>query len=221
MVESATREATFEALIEEARASFAKAESIPIIKEIEKDQITVRQTAENQYITCVAEAKRIEGLTPQQFHVFFERWAEASVEVNPDVQSVDQISEEEGYKIFCMHIKFPWPLWARKEYVTLYTKTNGEEEICIFSSKANEAVEEKFFTAEDKNNFVLMKQMIGAWILTPIKDESGAVVATNMKFANASDTGGIIPTAVTDRFVPAAVAAMTSGTIEWVRSQQK
>jgi len=63
--------------------------------------------------------------------------------------------------------------------------------------------------------------MIGAWILTPIKDESGAVVATNMKFANASDTGGIIPTAVTTQFVPAAVASMTAGTIEWVRSQQK
>ena len=223
MVESAGREATYEALLAEARASFAKAEEIPVIKEIEKDQITVRQTAENQYITCVAEAKRIEGLTPQQFQVFFERWAEASVTVNPDVESVTQISEDGGYKNFCMHVKFPWPFWARKEYVTLYVKSDKEkeEEICIFSSKDNEKIEEEFFNDEEKKNFVLMKQMIGAWILTPIKDESGAVVATNMKFANASDTGGIIPTAVTDKFVPAAVASMTAGTIEWVRSQQK
>jgi len=122
-----------------------------------------------------------------------------------------------------MIVKFPWPLWSRKEFVTLYVKSDKEkeEEICIFSSKANEAVEEKFFTDEDKANYVLMKQMIGAWILTPIKDESGAVVATNMKFCNASDVGGYIPVSVTDKFVPAAVLTSTAGTIEWVRAQKK
>ena len=79
------REAVYESLLAQARTSFANAADIPVIKEIEKDQITVRQTAENQYITCVAEAKVIEGLKPADFHVFFERWAEASVTVNPDV----------------------------------------------------------------------------------------------------------------------------------------
>ena len=97
-----------------------------------------------------------------------------------------------------MHVKFPWPLWARKQIVTLYPKPDqaNDETILLFSSQANEKLEEKYFTEEDKKNFVLMRTLIGCWILTPIKDESGTVTGTHMWFANASNTGGIVPEAI-------------------------
>ena len=79
---------------------------------------------------------------------------------------------------------------------------------------------DKYFTEDDKKNFVLMTQSIGGWILTPIKDESGTIIATNMKFAQASDVGGVIPESITNTMVPAAVASMTAGTIEWVRKNK-
>ena len=122
-----------------------------------------------------------------------------------------------------MEVNFPWPIWNRIQIVTLYPKPDqeNEEQICFFSSKGNETQTEKYFTEDDKKNFVLMTQSIGGWILTPIKDGDGNVIATNMKFAQASDVGGYLPDAIVNSQVPAAVASMTAGTIEWVRKNKK
>ena len=63
----------------------------------------------------------------------------------------------------------------------------------LFSCQGNEEQKEKYFTAADKKNYVLATQHIGGWIVSPIKDDGGNVVATNLKYVNSSDAGGNIP----------------------------
>ena len=71
-----------------------------------------------------------------------------------------------------------------------------------------------------QQNFVLASQNLGGWLLKPIKDADGNVTGTHMMFANAASVGGIIPDAVTNSQVPKSVAAMTQGTIAWVRKNK-
>ena len=114
MVESTkSREQIYQELLDMARTQFTKAEEVPIIKQIEKDQITVRQASNGQEVVNVAEAKHIEGLKPEDFKVFFERWSEASVEINPECKSCPEVDEEEGFKVYKMEVNMPWPLWNR------------------------------------------------------------------------------------------------------------
>ena len=103
----------------------------------------------------VAEAKRIEGLAPEDFKYFFDRWPEASVEINEKCKRVDKCDEEEGYNVYKMEVNFPWPLWNRLFILTLYPKYDqeNEEQICFFSCEGNEAMKEKHWTKEDEKNF--------------------------------------------------------------------
>ena len=154
--------------------------------------------------------------------MFFDRWGPASLEINDTLKRVDEVDEDDGHKIFKMEVNFPWPLWNRIMIVTLYPATDladGEQQ-CWFSCVGNEAMKEKHFTEDDAKNFVLASQNIGGWLLKPIKDADGNVTGTHMMFANAASVGGIIPDAVTNSQVPKSVAAMTQGTIAWVRKNK-
>ena len=82
----------------------------------------MRQTVTGQDVVNIAEAKHIEGVTPADFKVFFDRWAEASVEINPECSRCDPVDEEGGFKVHKMEVVMPWPLWNRIQIVTLYPK---------------------------------------------------------------------------------------------------
>merc|ERR1711920_145281 len=95
----------------------------------------------------VAEAKVIDGLTPDDFKVFFDNWGPASVEINETCKRVDKCDEEEGHDIYKMEVNFPWPLWNRLMILALYKRydqPNGEI-ICFFADYGNEAMKEKHF----------------------------------------------------------------------------
>ena len=60
-------------MINTAHAMFKKAETLPVVIEREKGNVTVRQTWDDAKMVSVAEAKVIEGLVPADFKDFFER----------------------------------------------------------------------------------------------------------------------------------------------------
>ena len=93
--------------------------------------------------------------------------------------------------------------------------------MCVFSCTGNEEIKKKYFTAEDEKNFVLATQFGGGWIASPIKDGSGTVTGTNLKYFNSSDAAGNIPQWVQKSEGPSTAVNPVIGTIKWVRENKK
>ena len=125
MVESAggVREAQYQKLLTKAKEHFAKINDIAVHTELENGNIQVRQSSdENGEIISMVEAKVIDGLAPEDFKVFFDNFAPASVEINETCKRVDKCDEEEGHDVYKMEVNFPWPLWNRLMIITLYKR---------------------------------------------------------------------------------------------------
>ena len=111
-------------------------------------------------MVSVAEAKRVDGLVPEDFKEFFTRYHEKEVGLaaNEGVLESQELCEEvEGNRVIKMEAGCPWPIWNRVLISTFYMRLdqpNGEQ-IMLFSCQGNEEMKEKYFTAEDKKNFVL------------------------------------------------------------------
>ena len=150
-------------------------------------------------IITIGEYKNIAGLAPADYKTFFDDWGPASCAVNPDsCLRVDEVDQEEGHKVVKMELKFPWPLWNRLMILTLYPRYDqeNEEQIFFFASHGNDTMKAKHWTDHDEKNYQYATQPIGGWILTPIKDGSGAITGTHMWFINCANVGGNIPEAL-------------------------
>ena len=86
-------------------------------------------------------------MKPEDFKVFFDNWAEASVEINDTCKRVEKCDEEGEHVTYKMEINFPWPLWNRLMIITLYKRYDQEngEQICFFSCMDNDAMKQKHF----------------------------------------------------------------------------
>ena len=91
----------------------------------------------------------------------------------------------------------------------------------VFSCDHNEEQKEKHFSEKDKKNYVMANQYVGGWIASPIKDESGEVVATHLKYVNSSSANGNIPQFVQKSEGPKTAIKPIIGTIKWVKESQK
>ena len=136
---------------------FAKAETLPVVIEKEDGNVTVRQTWDGNKMVSVSEAKVVEGLVPADFKDFWERWDEVAKEANDTLVSVQLCEKTEGLKVIRYEAHCPWPIWNRVLISTFYLNFDLEDgtQCCVFSDIGNEAIKEKYFTAEDKKKFVL------------------------------------------------------------------
>ena len=91
----------------------------------------------------------------------------------------------------------------------------------LFSCQGNDEQKAKYFTAQDKKNFVLATQYVGGWIASPLKDDQGNVTATNLKYVNSSDAAGNIPKFIQKSEGPKTAIQPIIGTIEWIRKNKK
>ena len=78
----------------------------------------------------------------------------------------------------------------------------------------------KHWTEADEKNFQYATQPIGGWILTPTKDESGAVTGTHMWFINCANVGGNIPESLVTSQIPDSVGKSMLGTAAWLRKKK-
>ena len=195
MEASAGVEQRYQDLLKRARESFSKADTVPILKELEGGNIQIRQMRDGEDIITIGEFKKIDGLVPADYKMFFDAWGPASVEINDTCLRVDEVDQEDGHKVVKMELKFPWPLWNRLMILTLYPRYDQEndEQIFFFASHGNDAMKAKHWTETDEKNYQYATQPIGGWILTPLKDEAGTVTGTHMWFINCANVGGNIP----------------------------
>ena len=172
-------------------------------------------------VLTIGEYKRIDGLTPDDYKMFFNDWGPASVEINDTCLRVDEVDQEGGYKVVKMECKFPWPMWNRMFILTLYPKFDqeNEEQIFFFASHGNEAMKTKHWTEYDTKNYCYATQPIAGWILTPIK-EGDKVVATHMWFINCVNVGGNIPDSMVQSNIPSSIGESMTGTAAWLRKKK-
>ena len=67
-------------------------------KELENGNIQIRQMRDGEDVITIAEYKRIDGLTPDDYKMFFDNWGPASAEINETCVRVDEVDQEEGHK---------------------------------------------------------------------------------------------------------------------------
>ena len=88
-------------------------------------------------MVSIGEALVIEGLVPDDFKEFFNRWSEpevgkASNNVIKEVESIDRV---EGFEVVKVTINTPWPIWNRVIISTFYPhhENDSGEVIHLFS----------------------------------------------------------------------------------------
>ena len=171
-------------------------------------------------MVSVADA-RIDGVVPADFKEFFENWEKHGKEANPILNDVIYCeTTPEGQKVNKIIVKTPWPIWNRCLISAFYTHFDQEDgsQVCLFSCIGNEEQKEKYFTEEDKKNYVLAIQHVGGWIVKPIKNESGEVIGSDMKYLNSSDACGNIPQFIQKSEGPKTAIDPILGTVKWARA---
>ena len=76
-------------------------------------------------MVSIAEAKRVDGLVPEDFKEFFTRYHEKEVGLaaNDDVLVRSELCEEiEGNRVIKMEAGCPWPIWNRVLISTFYMR---------------------------------------------------------------------------------------------------
>ena len=227
MVEAGTktRAQMGDELIVKVNEYFSKAEEYPVVIEKEEGNVLVRQTWDGDKMVSIAESKRVDGLKPEDFKEFFTRWPEKEVglKANSILKDCIKCEETEDCPVVKLIVDTPWPIWNRCIIATIYLRLDQEngDQIMVFSCDNNEEQKEKHFSAKDKKNYVMANQYVGGWIASPIKDESGEVVATHLKYVNSSSANGNIPQFVQKSEGPKTAIEPIIGTIKWVRDSQK
>ena len=124
-----TREQRYQDLLKKVRGQFDKAESCPIVIEMEDGNVVIRQVWDGAEMVSIAEAKRVEGLVPEDFKDFFTRWHEKDVGLaaNNVLENAELVDEVEGNRVCKVQIKTPWPIWNRVIVPTLYMRLDQPE----------------------------------------------------------------------------------------------
>ena len=79
----------------------------------DKGNLEVRATTLDENMLLFAEAKRVEGVTPDAFKEFFDHWPDNIKSVNPLVIRSECVAEDEGFPVIKSEAKLPWPLANR------------------------------------------------------------------------------------------------------------
>ena len=152
--------------------------------------LEVRQSwdTENKLMTVFGKQRRIEGLVPDDFRPFFENYEQHGAAANKLIKLIEKLcTNSEGFDTFKCHAHAPWPIWNRIMFITRFMEFSEEEgHIMLFCSDQNEDVmaDETYFTAQERKKMVVATCYCSGMWIKPIKDESGAVVATEMLFLN-------------------------------------
>ena len=79
-------------------------------------------------MVSVAEAKLVEGLTPEDFKDFFARWHEGpGKEANTSLNNVEYLEDVDGFKVCKLEVSAPWPIWNRVIIITFYPSFDRED----------------------------------------------------------------------------------------------
>ena len=147
-----------------------------------------------------AEAPSVEGLTPDDFKSTLENFAVEYPKFNDLAESVETLEAVEGNDVLKSVLGFPWPLWNRLmvtvKYVKYNTGDNSDEHFLILSEEGNAELLGKHVSAADRGNFVIARNFLTAWLIKPVRDDSGAVTASRVQYLAMLDVGGSVPSFV-------------------------
>ena len=77
-----------------------------------------------------------EGIVPDDFRQYFERWEEHGPAVNASIKCAEKIDAKNGDDLLKIVIETPWPLWNRVMYCSRYLEMDLEDggNLMLFSS---------------------------------------------------------------------------------------
>ena len=172
------------------------------VKITEEDgNIEVRQSWDEttNVMMGFGQQKVIDGIVPDDFRVFFEEWDTKGADANDTVESIRKVASDNGVDTMKIIAKAPWPISNRVMFSTRYLEMDVDGgHMMIFCSAGNDAMADDLaiLDAKEKKKLVVATVHLSGWWVTPIKDESGAVTGTSMKYCSQIDAGGNIPTFV-------------------------
>ena len=129
--------------------------------------------------------KVIADIVPDDFRVFFEQWESHGAGANDTIESIDKVGTDNGVDTLKIVAKAPWPISNRVMFSTRYLEMDLDGgHMMLFCSAGNDAMVDnlEIMTAKEKKKLVVATVFLSGWWVTPIKDESGAVTGTNMKY---------------------------------------
>ena len=189
--------------------------------------LEVRQSwdTENNVMKVFGKQRRVEGLVPDDFRPFFENYEQHGAAANDSVEMIEKLcTDSEGFDMFKCHVHAPWPISNRIMFSTRFMWFSEEEgHMLLFCSDQNEDVmaDETKFTAQERKKMVVAICYCTGWWVKPIKDESGAVVATEMLFLNNTQAGGMIPQWVQNSLAPRTAEDSIKGTVQWAQTNKQ
>ena len=149
--------------------------------------VEVRQTWDEttNVMMGFGQAKVIPDLVPDDFRVFFEQWDVHGAGANDTVESITKVSTDNGVDTLKIVAIAPWPISNRVMFSTRYLEMDMDGgHMILFCSDGNDALASnpEMMTAREIRKLVVATVYLSGWWVTPIKDESGAVTGTNMKY---------------------------------------
>ena len=167
--------------------------------------------------------KRIEGLVPDDFRPFFERWCDGvGCESNDTLGSVDIVGNDEGVDTVKAVAKAPWPISDRIMFSTRYIEFDVDGgHMMLFSGDGNQRYinDPEKYTEREKKKLVLAHCFLSGWWVKPVV-EDGNVVATEMLYYSAIEAGGNIPTFVQNSQGPKTALNSVKGAIAWTKKNK-
>ena len=166
---------------------------------------------------------RIEGLVPDDFRTFFENWDTLGADANDTIDYITKVQSDNGVDTMKVVAKAPWPISNRIMFSTRYMEFSDEiGHMMLFCSSGNEEImaDPTKFLEKEKKKLVVATVFCSGWWVKPIKDESGAVVATEMLYFSQIDAGGMIPVFVQNSQGPKTTKNSITGTIDWARANK-
>lgn len=191
----------------------------------EDGKLEVRQSwddATNQ-LMCLGTYTRIDDLVPNDFRGFFENWDTLGVAANDTVESIEKVGSDNGVDTMKVIAKAPWPISKRIMFPTRYLDFNEEEgHMMLFSSTGNEHImaDPAIYLEKERKKMVLATVFFSGWWMKPIKDESGADVATELLYFSQVDNGGTIPVFIQNSVFPKSTCYAIESLIKWARANK-
>ena len=85
-------------MIIKLKEQFEKAENLPVVRTEDGGNILIRQTWDGDKMMSIAEAKFVEGLTPEDFRDFFASFhLGPGEEANDIINKTEKVAEVEGF----------------------------------------------------------------------------------------------------------------------------
>ena len=106
-----------------------------------------------------AVCKNQEGVTPEDFKEYLEKWDTYGEEANDTIDKVTKVANDNGVDTMKVSVFAPWPVWYRMMIITRYLELENDDGsvLMLFSSDGNEQTlaNAELYTEYDKANYVL------------------------------------------------------------------